>query len=196
MKNAIIFLGGFRGLSLMVIMVCCIAFMAAVACAEPEGNDMKVMKATQLTQVYDKMETQLLRRFAEQKKKESPSLSDTIKALGHIRSQKAVDLLMENIDIEPEVQSKRIGDFYPVSITKARTLESVYVALHALERIGVPLERCITELEDSKAESKREMLLAKLAYACHGKAFVDRANLRKKSDKTKWERVLKLSGEK
>jgi len=182
---------------LVVLAVCSIAFLAAFSFAEPEENDMKGMNPTQLAEVYDKIEMELLRRFSEQKKEKPQGLSDTIKALGHIRSKKAIPLLLQNIDITPNVRNEKIGDFYPVKIVGATTYSDVYVALGALERIGaVSLDRCVAELETAETGSKREMLLAKLAHACHGKAFVDRARLLKKSDNEKWERVLKLSGEK
>ena len=158
-------------------------------------DEMKNMEIAELTKSYDVIEAQLLRHFQEQKDSGSNKLSDTIKALGHIRSKKAVSLLIESIDIEPGAKTERVGEFYPVEITKARTLESVYVALSALERIGVPLDKCISEIEQSEGGGRREMLFTRLAHMSHGRAFLTRARDEKKRNPGKWVRVLKLSGE-
>lgn len=197
MNNIKIFLRCGRVIPLMVMTVCGVTLMDTVSFAETSKSDMKEIKAKQFVEIYDDMEKELLRRFEEQKKKESPDLFDTIESLGYIRSKKAIPLLLQNIDIEPNFSNKKVGDFYPVQVVGAHTQEDIYVALRALRGIGgISLDQIIFEIERAKADSRRERLLVRLAILSYEKAFIDRANSQKKSDITKWERVLKLCGEK
>lgn len=152
----------------------------------------KGMTEAEIVTMYDQLEAELIERFRVQKERGDVKLTNTIKALGHIRSKKAVRLLLDNLEIVSGTQTTQISGFQPVRIVGANTLENLYIALDSLEQIGVTLDNCISEIEKSEDGLLRELLLVQLAYACHGKAFVSRVRNQNESGKKDWKRVVKL----
>lgn len=155
----------------------------------------QTMTTDSMVRTYDEVEGELLRRFEDQVKNNDPELAATARALGHVRSKKAIPLLLRHIGVVPERHDEKVGDFYPVRVVGGSTYKDVYPILDALLRIGgIPVEQCIAELEKAQDGSLRETLLVNLGQGLHGKAFVqeirNRASLPK--GKEKWGRLLGL----
>jgi hypothetical protein len=138
---------------------------------------------------YDDMETALIMSLQEQRQTSSLAITKIIQALGHIRSTNSVSLLLEMLEYNPR------GEMTLMGIKIGASGGPGYVAVGALAEIGMPLDRCMEEIEKASAGSRRERLLSRLAYTCHGKAFPDRVRDRLSksgNDKMKWEHVLNL----
>ena len=150
------------------------------------------LSADEMTQIYDKMEAELLLRFDIQKEKKSRHLSETIEALGHIRSCAGAGKLIADIDIQPENYEARVGSFYSITPSNSSSIQGMYVAFRVLENSNIlPIERIIQEAEAAVPGTKRETLLILLGYSCYGDAFADYAKDRKKtnSSATDWEGI-------
>ena len=73
-------------------------------------------------------------RFSDKAKRQSADLADTIRAMGHIRSLKAVPLLTENLTICPQVSTNAPGGY-------------IFPAAEALIEIGPAIGYCFGQLE-------------------------------------------------
>jgi hypothetical protein len=185
----------FRELSLTVFVVSMVMASAMIPGQVIAQGSNQTMTTGSMVRTYDELETELLRRFDVQVKNHDPELTATVRALGHVRSKRAIPLLLSHIDVVPGRHGEKVGDFYPVRIVGASTYKDVYPVLDALVKIGsIPVAQCIAELEKAQDGSLRETLLANLGQGLHGKAFVQEIRSRASSPKgkEKWERLLGL----
>ena len=164
--------------------------------AQDSEQGAKARSSAEITTAYDQMEADLMARFRAQLASNDAKLSTTIKALGHIRSRTALPLLLANLTVVPGEKTESVGGFEPVRIVGANTPESQYVALRAVQDIGLPLDDCVSEIEKAKEGSLRQLLVARIGYLCHGRSFIQLAREREKAGDEKWKRVLDLVAEK
>lgn len=151
---------------------------------------------SEIEKAYDAMELALINRLRNQEATNSTEVAKTIDALGHIRSKKAIPLLLEMLEYNRRTGKVVLLNGVEIRVAGGGTFRHAYVAVGALIDIGVPLDRCIEEIEKAKDGSLRERLLTKLAYECHGQAFADRVRDRLSNSasggKKKWEHVLSI----
>ena len=102
-------------------------------------------------QKYIALQTILLSRFDEEKATSSADLADTIRAMGHIRSLKAVPLLTENLTICPQVSTNAPGGY-------------MLPAAEALIEIGPAIGYCFGQLEKTAPLSVEELLWLRISH--------------------------------
>ena len=145
-----------------------------------------------IQKAYDANEAALLERLTKRASLKPEEIKTTVEALGHIRSKKAVPLLLEMIEFSTVIT----GD--PMQFleggSKLSSYEYRYPAYRALIEIGnQPLASVVKEIEAGKADSTRETLLASLGFWLHRDGFVQRARelagIKGSPEQARWERI-------
>ncbi len=157
-------------------------------------TEIRVLPNEKLSELYKEIEATLLARLRKRGDMKGKETESIIVALGAIRSKKAEEVLLRMIEFSNVVSDD------PMGVTegggKYKSYESFYPALEALMNIGVSMATCTAEIESAEAGSIREGILVRLAYACHGKFFVEYVETRTQDEKPKeeiarWQSVLK-----
>lgn len=156
----------------------------------PTSGKASEMTVAQIVCCYDKLEDELLARYNQQLEKKDPALEETIKALGHIRSQKALPVLLKNIGVAPSSFSSGFEPVLMVSGGKPVYNFNLYVTFDAIKQIGISLDDCIDAVDRADGSNTPISFYAQLGYMCHGDEFIKKATERAKNKDEKWVRAL------
>ena len=100
---------------------------------------------------YDAMQTNLISRFARECAVASPNIVNTIATMGHIRSMKALPILVENLTICPQTLSHAAGAY-------------IFPAVDAIIAIGPNIGYCFDKLEKAAPLSLEESLWLRISH--------------------------------
>jgi hypothetical protein len=155
-------------------------------------SSLKEVDTEDLSKLYDSIEKELTSRLETNKLQPAEKKHEIIKSLGHIRSRKAIPLLLAVLDFKLFENETFPGGFELVN--SRMTYENTYPALKALREIGVPFDKCCEELEKSQAGGLTEKLLGQLGWICHKKKFIDYVKSKAESDGSnpRWVNLLQL----
>lgn len=163
-----------RKLGLILLAVNTIAAVVVMSeVAFPQTVD-KTNRTSEIIAIYDSLESELLNRLERQLRNHDTELAETVMALAHIGSKKAVPIFLANITVVPSTPIKKIGGFYPIKTVKNSSYDNIYVMLVALIRLKtISLDQCMAEIAKAPEKSLRETLLVSLGQETHGKTFIN-----------------------
>lgn len=121
-------------------------------------------------------------------KEDNERLPLVIRQLADVGSSNAVETLLPHLDYNPAIYRARKGGSRAV----VTTVGNRFVVAETVEKIGIPLERCLEYLEQSAENSIEERLLVHIGVANHRAAFCSNMICRANTDGGRWLHVEHL----